>query len=137
MISLKFYNKSEWEQYSKHFHALVFNNSDFSELENIDFACVVFDKDEPIGFATMRVLDKLHVYMQYGGSLTKNNYTNLKGYLELIEALKSQFENITTLIENKNQTMIKFAMKAGFEIIGVRYKKNCLYLEHSIEVKHG
>lgn len=137
MINLKFYSKSEWLEYSKQFHALVFDNSDFSEIENIDFACVMFDEDKAIGFATMRILDKYHVYMQYGGSLDKTNYTNLKGYLKVIEALKENFLNITTLIENNNKTMIKFAMKAGFEIIGIRYKKGSIYLEHSIEVKNG
>jgi len=137
MINLNFYTKDEWQEYSKQFHALVFNNSDFSDIENIDFACVVFDKDTAIGFSTMRVLDKYHVYMQYGGTLDKSNYTNLKGYLKLIEALKDNFLNITTLIENNNKSMIKLAMKAGFEIIGIRYKKGSIYLEHSIEVKHG
>ena len=74
--------------------------------------------------------------MQYGGAV-KKGYKTLSAYLKMIELLKGSFLNITTLIENTNHPMIKLAMKAGFNINGIRIKSGNIYLEHLIEVKHG
>lgn len=133
---IKIYSKKEWLEYSSQFHDVVFNNPEFKEIENIDFSLVAFDGDEVLGFATIRVLDKFHAYMQYGGAV-KKGYKTLSAYLKMIELLKGSFLNITTLIENTNHPMIKLAMKAGFNINGIRIKSGNIYLEHLIEVKHG
>lgn len=133
---VKIYSKKEWLEYSSQFHDVVFNNPEFKEIENIDFSLVAFDGDEVLGFATIRVLDKFHAYMQYGGAV-KKGYKTLSAYLKMIELLKGSFLNITTLIENTNHPMIKLAMKAGFNINGIRIKSGNIYLEHLIEVKHG
>lgn len=133
---IKIYSKKEWLEYSSQFHDVVFNNPEFKEIENIDFSLVAFDGDEVLGFATIRVLDKFHAYMQYGGAV-KKGYKTLAAYLKMIELLKGSFLNITTLIENTNHPMIKLAMKAGFNINGIRIKSGNIYLEHLIEVKHG
>lgn len=133
---IKIYSKKEWLEYSSQFHDVVFNNPEFKEIENIDFSLVAFDGDEALGFATIRVLDKFHAYMQYGGAV-KKGYKILSAYLKMIELLKGSFLNITTLIENTNHPMIKLAMKAGFNINGIRIKSGNIYLEHLIEVRHG
>ena len=128
---VKIYSKKEWLEYSSQFHDVVFNNPEFKEIENIDFSLVAFDGDEVLGFATIRVLDKFHAYMQYGGAV-KKGYKTLSAYLKMIELLKGSFLNITTLIENTNHPMIILAMKAGFNINGIRIKSGNIYLEHFI-----
>ncbi len=126
--------KEKWKDISPYFHSMAFNNKDFSEIENIDFACSVVDGDSTLGYCTFRVLDKSHVYMQFGGAVDKGSYKNLAAYMAVINALKKEFIHITTLIKNDNFVMLKMAMKAGFKIVGIRMVKGEIYLENSIEV---
>lgn len=134
---VNFISKEQWKNISPYFHGMIFSNKEFSEIENIDFACSLVDGESTLGYCTFRILDKTHVYMQYGGAIDKGLFINLKAYTTLIEALKKEYLYITTLIKNDNFTMLKMAMKAGFKIVGIRIIKNEIYLEHSIEVNHG
>lgn len=134
---VNFISKESWMNISPYFHQMAFSNKDFSLIENIDFACSLVNDDTTLGYCTFRVLDKTHVYMQYGGAVDLGAYLNFKAYLTLVEALKKEYMHITTLIKNDNVPMLKMAMKAGFRIVGIRFIKNEIYLEHSIEVNHG
>lgn len=131
---LEFVDKNAWkEHFSETLMSLVFDMPDFHLIESVDYAVLIKDEDDILGFSTCRALDKSHIYMQYGGSLQKS-FKNLSSYLLLVNTLKKEYSTITTYIENTNTSMLKIAMKAGFRIIGLRSFKNKIYLEHCIEV---
>lgn len=50
------------------------------------------------------------------------------------EFCEKDYKRITTYIENKNTPMLKFAMKIGFRITGIRNYKNEILLEHLLEL---
>lgn len=129
-MRLEVLNSQEWALFSKDMHTDVFNDPHYWSIERIDFAILVIENEIPVGFATVRILDEVSVYLQYGGALTKNKFFNFSGYQLVINFLKERYFNITTYIENENTTMLKFAMKAGFRIMGIRTFKNKIYLEH-------
>jgi hypothetical protein len=77
------------------------------------------------------------LYIQYGGAFlgpNKNSVHALPGYLKLIDWCKARYKRILTYISSKNKVMLKFAMRAGFEIVGVKYFKGFCLVDHALEV---
>lgn len=128
-------SSDEWKMYAEDAHLICFNERMSAELNRIDFALVVHEGDVPLAYTTCREFDANTVYMQFGGAFpsVRGTLKSFQCYMKMLEALKSHYKRATTLIENNNIPMLKFAMKAGFLITGVRYFKGSVLLEHLLD----
>ena len=128
-------NSEEWSKYAENAHLVVFNERRPADFNRIDFTILITYADVPQTFATCRELDKETVYLQYGGAFppAMNTVRSFRCYELTICELANNYKRATTLIENENTTMLKFAMRVGFRIIGVRMFEGKIYLEHLID----
>lgn len=132
------FSSTEWKMYSEHAHLAVFGELRPKEMDRIDF-CIVIEKENlPMSYATIRELDSETAYMQYGGAFPSSE-KSVKAFdcyiLTISELKKKNYKRISTLIENKNIPMIKFALKCGFLIVGIRTFENKIYCEFLKEFK--
>lgn len=124
MFALQLISKDDWKEYfAKEAHALVFNEVRSSDLDRIDFALILLDKDSPVAFVTCREHDAETIYMQYGGAMPQNKktYGVSQGYAQMVAFLSSdpKYKRIATRIGNQNTAMLRLAMSQGFRIVGV------------------
>lgn len=75
-----------------------------------------------MGFITVRELSSKNIYWQFGGAFpgTKGTLHCYQAYEAGKEWCARRYETVTTFIENKNIVMLKFAMKLGFVISGIK-----------------
>lgn len=125
----------EWSKYAEDAHLSVFNEKRPSDMNRIDFAILSVENKVPQTFMTARELDSETIYMQYGGSFpsAKGTVNSFISYSMIVDYLLTKYKRVTTLIENTNHAMMKFAMKKGLNIIGMRTFKGQIFLEHLIE----
>jgi hypothetical protein len=128
-------SSQEWKAFGTEAHLICFNEHFPAEQNRIDFALLVHENNVPLAYGTCREFDAHTVYFQFGGAFpsAKNTVKSFKAYLKILEAASSHYKRATTLIENTNIPMLKFAMKAGFLITGVRNFKGSILLEHLLE----
>ncbi len=129
-------NKEEWAEISENAFSVAFNESRPKEQDRIDFAIVVETKElKPLGYATCREHDEATLYVQYGGTFHGARGTSLSysAYLAGIDYCKTRYKRLVTKIENTNQVMLKFAMRAGFIIVGVNNYNGHTLLELMLE----
>lgn len=126
---------SEWAKYSADAHRIVFDEVRLPKLDRIDFALVIEDEGIPQTYMTIRETDSETAYMQYGGAFpsAKGTPKSLAGYLMSLDYLSKHYKYANTLIENTNTPMLKFALKGGLKIIGLRNFKGHVLLEHIVE----
>lgn len=131
-MELKILSSSEWLQISEAAHLVCFNEVRPSGMERIDYALVVEKDGIPLGYATIRETDSESVYLQHGGALPSaiGTTTSFSCYLLVVNYLMENYQRISTLIENTNTPMLKFAMKAGLRIVGIRNIRNSILLEN-------
>jgi hypothetical protein len=134
-VRLEVYSSDEWKILAQNAHLACFNEDRSPEMNRIDFAILVVDNDVPIAYGTFREVDSETVYMQYGGSFpnVRSTIKSFKAYCACLRYLKERYKRVTTLIENTNLVMMKFAMKQGLRIIGIRNFKGSILLEHFME----
>ncbi|MFN3453443.1 MAG: hypothetical protein ACK41T_00685 [Pseudobdellovibrio sp.] len=127
--------KDQWKTFSDDAHKACFGFDGYAALETADYALMIIDHDTPICYTTIKELDSHTCYMQWGGAFEGSLGTvkSFRGYTLMIDYLKQRYPYITTRIENHNIPMLKFAMKVGFKIIGVRNFKESILLEHLME----
>lgn len=115
-------------------HKVVFGKIIDPANIRFDFALLVTRGTEMIGYATAREFEAGTLYLQYGGAFpgTKQTSVSLPAYLALVKWCRENYERITTLVENDNFVYLKFAMKAGFRIIGIKIYGENILLEHFI-----
>lgn len=125
-----------WKELAKEAHLCCFGELRPSTMDRISFALLTSEDEKPLGYLTARELDSESVYLQYGGAFpdTRGTINSLKVYKSMLLKLKEiGFIRATTYIENINKPMLKFAMKCGWTITGLRTFKNAILLEHQIE----
>jgi len=125
------YLPHEWRLVSEDAHLATFNELRPCDMNRIDFALVVWDKN-PLGYMTCREFDSETIYISYGGAFEKS-FKVLEGYKAMLNSLKETYKRATTLVENNNIPMLKMAMSQGFLITGIKNFKNQIYLELSQE----
>lgn len=131
------FDKSEWDKYAEKAHLICFKSHYENKYNKYDFAIIVeSDSGEILSYTTIVDISEDECYMKHGGAFpsSKGTTASFATYLETLGYLKSKYKKITTLIENKNHTMIKFAMKVGFNATGIRYYDNSILIEHTLEV---
>lgn len=129
-LSLEILSKEEWKPMSELAHKISFGKDRPSEMDRIDYAMLIKNESDPCCYATLIEIDRDSVYMQHGGAfpnVEKSVYT-VKGYFMFINWLKEQYKCISTKILNKNVAMIKLALSAGLEIIGVEFNDGDIFL---------
>ena len=130
----------EWEVVSPDVHRTVFGTEKPSSFDRISYALGVEDGcGKPMAYVTVREHDHESVYWQFGGAFppAANSITAYRAFCELIKYQLAQSQRITFLVENDNENMLRLAMKEGFRIVGVRYFKNHILLEHLKEKANG
>ena len=130
------FSLKEWEVVSEATHLVVFGTKKPASFDRLNYAIGVLDyKNEPVAYVTVREHDHESVYWQFGGALPKAK-RSIVAYRAMQEAIRWQLESskrISFLVENDNLPMLHLAMKTGFRIVGVRYFKNHILLEHLLE----
>jgi hypothetical protein len=136
---IKVLSPVEWQELSEVAHLVCFDELRPKSLDRIDFALVVVEENVPLAYTTVKELDSESAYMQFGGAFpsAKGTAKSLSSYLEMVSFLKSKYKRISTIIQNTNTPMMKFAMKADFLVIGVRIRDAEVYLEHFLECKEA
>lgn len=124
----------EWASFSQTVHRVVFKEIISENFLRFDFALIVEDMEhKSCSYVLCRDYGNDTVYMQYGGSFPNTVGVENKS-LETFDAIQSyifsKFQRVTFLVDNSNFPMLKFAMKAGFKIIGIRNYGNKIFLEH-------
>lgn len=125
--------KYAWKSMSEEAHRICFSEVKPVGRERVDFALLVTNDDDfPLGYTTCKELDSETIYLQFGGCFpgTKDSVLAFKSYVAGIEFLKKDYKNVCFYVKNDNFAMLKFAMKTGFKIIGVKNRNGDILLEH-------
>lgn len=135
LIEVKKFSPKEWELFSEDAHRICFAEIKPKSFDRIDFALLCVMDGRPAQYVTCREYDHETVYWQFGGSFpgTRDSVRSWACYQRLTDFCQARYKRITTLIENKNIVMLKFAMKMGYRIIGIRNFANSVLLEHVLE----
>lgn len=126
----------DWEMLSEKAHLAVFDTHKPKELDRIDFALLVkTESDEWLAYATCREHDAHSLYWQYGGAFpgTRDSSMSFQAYRAFAEYCQARYKRISTLVENTNVVYMKFLMKTGFRIVGLRNFHGSILLEHMWE----
>jgi hypothetical protein len=122
-----------WESsYAQAAHLAVFSEHLPPEYDRIDYALLLVDKDkdETLGYITLRELDKDSVYVKHGGGLPPLlPFHSFAVFRHALGCLLADYKRITMLVENTNTACLKMALSAGFKVIGIRHFKGALLLE--------
>lgn len=127
-------NPDQWKYLAPHAHTISFGKAYEEGFDRISFALLVVDSScgVPMGFITVQELNKNHIYWQHGGAFpgTKNTVFSFRGYEAARDFCAKSYKSVSTFIENDNITMLKFALKLGFKIVGVKhlFDKTCVEL---------
>ena len=124
----------EWTKFGAEAHLVCFGEKRDTQLDRIDFALLAAD-EKPLAYMTCKELDGESIYLQYGGAFpsAKDTFLAFKSYAAMLNRLKEMgYKRAGTYIENKNKVMLKFAMKAGWLITGVRTFEGDVLLEHQM-----
>lgn len=135
-MKLRLLTQEEWTPLSEQAHLCVFGQTKSVKDERIDFVLLmVSDEGAPLGYGTFRETSGETVHWQYGGVFEKYRGTpeTFRGYRMMVDLIRTRYKRMTTYIANDNTVMLKFAMKIGYRIIGVRYLHGKLLVEHSME----
>lgn len=138
MIEVKVLSPKEWQKVASDAHLCVFDEGRDPNLDRITHALLAIDKKEDhiVGYTTIQELDTKTIYIQYGGSFPKyreNPPMTYISFMEILKVLKNRYDKITTMVENSNFVTLKFYMKQGFLITGVKFFKDKVYLENTYE----
>lgn len=135
MISVVKVHRDDWKDMGESAHIAVFGKLKPPEKERIDFALLVENEKELMGYLTCREHDSETLYWQFGGAFpgTQGSSLTFSGYQAFVAWCKERYKRVTTLIENENTVMLKMAMKVGFRIVGVRTYQGEILLEHLLE----
>lgn len=131
-------DQAVWKELGASTHQIVFGENPPETQSRMDFALVVQDltTDLYVTYVTVRELDSDTVYWGWGGAFPtfRNSSAPWRAYQAMTETtFELGYKSIFTLIENTNAPMLKFALKMGYKIIGIRHVNGCTMLEHLLE----
>jgi hypothetical protein len=110
-----------WNELSEQAHLVCHKEIRPKSMNTIDFAIVIYDDEKLLSYATVIEMEKNIAHMQHGGAFPeiKGTAMSFRSYKSIIENLKSDYEGLTTNIENINTPMLKFALNVGFIPVGI------------------
>ena len=133
------FTKDEWCKFAEDAHLICFNEKIDPREQYFDFALMAVKDMEPQAYMTCRNTAKGVVYLQYGGAFpsSKGTTTSFVSYLAMLKALKDEgFVRGITYIENTNRSMLRFALKAGWIVTGVRCFDGSVLLEQTLRFEN-
>lgn len=112
----------QWRYISEKAHLIVFNEKNLPSQDRLDYALLCVENHTVLGYLTAREIDDRTVHWQFGGAFPtlKGTFKTFQAYQLAISWTKERYARITTCIENTNLVMLKFAMRVGFLIQGVK-----------------
>lgn len=139
MITVHQITAQDWKELGPNAHMAVFSEKAPASQDRMDFALLAIEEktNDVLTYVTCRELDRETLYWGYGGSFppARDSIRTWSAYRAMTEKTFSLgYKHIFTLIENKNKTMLKFASKIGYTIVGMRHVNGCTMLEHVLEV---
>lgn len=135
-ITIRSLSIEEWKPLAEQAHLVVFSTLYPSEHQRFDGVLLATDEfDTMLAYVSFREFSYDVVYWQYGGAFPgiKGGIHSFNVYQEFLKTHFQKYRVVTTLIENTNVAMLKFAMKVGFRITGIRCVGESVLLEHTIE----
>lgn len=128
---MRILSKDTWSEMSESAHLICFSEHRPKSMDKIDYCLFIEDEGVPCSYATVREIDEETFYLQYGGAFPsiKGTVNSFKCYLMVINYLLENYKRGTTYVENTNTAMIKFALKAGGIITGIRNFEGSVLLE--------
>lgn len=135
-MRVEIFSSSEWRELSADAHLTCFGEVNDPSRERINLALMAVD-DAPVAYMTIRELCPETIYLQYGGAFpgTQGTVKSFRGYTLMLSKLSELgYKDALTNIENSNIPMLKFAMKAGFKIIGTRNYDGSVMVEHHLKM---
>lgn len=126
----------QWHSFSEHAHKAVFSKLKPAHMDRIDYALLCVDDNATVlGYVTVREHDHETVYWQFGGCLdsARGTLKSFRACQAFVDFQKKVSKRVTFLVENTNAVMLKFAMKLGFKISGVRLFQGSVLVEHLLE----
>lgn len=130
MIGVDRLNSKEWFDVSEAAHKLVFKELRSPDLDRIDFALLVNNGKEAIGYVTCRETDSESLYWCYGGTIVEyRGFDSVRAFKEVFDYCAKRYKRITTLVKNDNVNYLHLIMKHGFRAIGLRCFGNEIFLE--------
>lgn len=136
VMAITFYTKDDWRETAPLAHICVFDKVIGPDLERVDFALVVGDKQTPHGYITVKEHDGQTAYLQRGGLFEQVRGKGLSEpqFLECLDWFWGRgFTKVFFNVKNDNIPMIKLGLNTGFKISGMRQFKQELLLEMMIE----
>lgn len=135
IIEVKKLMPDEWKSLSEDAHRICFNEEKPVSFDRIDYALLCVSQDIPRMYVTCREYDHETVYFQYGGAFpgTRQTVMSWTCFAAITNFVARTYKRVAMLIENTNTVMLKFAMKIGYRIIGVRCFAGSVLLEHLLE----
>jgi RimJ/RimL family protein N-acetyltransferase len=137
-VQIRHLTPAQWADISEMAHKVVFEKKKEASFDRIDYALMAVDEEGGcLGYLTARDLNRENVYWQFGGAFpsvrgTASSWTTFQAALEWT---KSQgYKRISMYIENTNAVFLKFALKAGFLITGLKTVGQQILLEHALEL---
>lgn len=128
------FTQTEWRELSEDAHMACFSEIRPNSVDRIDFALMTADENGPIAYMTLREIDNETLYLQYGGSFRPGSVSSFRSYTLMLNRLKELgYKSGLTYIENTNTAMLKFAMKVGWLITGVRTYKGTVLTEQTLD----
>jgi hypothetical protein len=131
-IEISQVSREQWGQFGTDAHLVCFGEHFEAKSNRIDYALVTHEGSTPLSYVTIRELDEWSAYMQYGGSFpsAKGTPKSYQSFELFLATLSKRYRRVSMLVENTNAAMLKFGMRAGFLIVGIRNFKGSILLEH-------
>lgn len=137
MIRVEKISADDWikNKWSEKAHEIAFNEFRPSSVERISFALLACDGDAHLMYISCRENDSETLYWQFGGAFPGTKQTSLswQSYNALLDWCKERYKRVIFLTLNTNVSMLKFGLKSGFKIVGLRCWNGEILLEHAQE----
>lgn len=136
MISVHRVTPAEWTPLLADAHLTVFNERIVPEDQRMDFVLVAADGQDLLSYVQCREIDGKTLYWGHGGSFptargTSKSWSIYQMFTDFCWTLG--YTRIFTYIENTNRTMLKFAAKMGYLIVGTRNVNGSVFVEHMLD----
>jgi hypothetical protein len=131
--------RDKWEAFRENAHKSVFKENCPSGQKLVDFAvlAVETETDTPLTYVTCKELDDETVYWSYGGAFPETIGTTKtwSAYKVMTKKMADMgYRKILKRVKNTNHTMMKFALRMGYTVIGIRHIEDSTMVELMMEV---
>lgn len=132
---------AQWAELAPHASLISFGTNRPAGVDRVDFALLIErpDTGKPAGYATIQETEWGFAHVQFAGSFpeTKSTLHTVRAFVAGLNWLSARYNYITCRVENTNRPMLKLAMAAGFNIIGVRTFDGHVLLDHCLRTPNA